>query len=152
MASNRIDLLTPRERDCLRLVAKARSSKEIAQELGLSPYTVDEYVKSAVSKLGVRNRRDAAKIVSAEPAEATPQKLGDEPQAIAQPPHSTDAMPPVRSVKGRHIPFLRQGRRLNDLTAAQRLFWIFVIALAIIILFAQLSQGMAVIQAMFQGR
>ena len=145
--------LTPRELDCLRLVARGRSSKEIAIELGISPYTVDEYIRTAVSKLGVRNRRQAAQIVTSPTQIATPEKTGDEPQAIAAEGPAAPLVGAARSKGPRwRVPFLRQGRQINDLNAAQRLFWILVIAVAIIILFSQLSQGMAVIQAIFRGR
>ena len=39
------------------------SSKEIAIETGLSPSTVDTYLKAAMARLGASNRRDAARIL-----------------------------------------------------------------------------------------
>lgn len=59
----KLSLLTPQERECLRLVAQQRSSKEIAQELGISKASVDTYCNRARAKLGVASRRDAAKLV-----------------------------------------------------------------------------------------
>jgi len=41
------------------------SSKEIAQQTGLTPQTVDTYVKAAMAKLRVDNRRDAARLFTA---------------------------------------------------------------------------------------
>jgi len=52
-------LLSPRERDCLAQVARGRSSKQIARLLELSAYTVDEYVASAMRKLGAASRTEA---------------------------------------------------------------------------------------------
>ena len=47
----------------LRLVAKSRTSKQIAVELNVSHHTVDTYVWSAMRTLGVSSRSEAAKIV-----------------------------------------------------------------------------------------
>ena len=55
--------LTPKERECLRLVAQQRSSKEIARELGISKASVDTYCNRARAKLGVTSRRAAAQMV-----------------------------------------------------------------------------------------
>ena len=156
MVLSRIDLLTPRERECLRLVAEGRSSKEIAQQLELSPYTVDEYVRSGVSKLGAQNRREAARLVAmeSEAPPAPPEKLGDEPRGVASDPDLPAAIPPVRSEEPPRwrIPFLRLGRRFNDLSVLQRLAWILLGAVAIVVLFSQLASGLQVIQAIFKGR
>lgn len=59
----KLNLLTPQERECLRLVAQQRSSKEIAQELGISKASVDTYCNRARAKLGVTSRREAAQLV-----------------------------------------------------------------------------------------
>ena len=48
--------LTPRERQVLHLVATGRTNPEIATELGLTCNTVTGYLKSAMHKLGARNR------------------------------------------------------------------------------------------------
>lgn len=147
--------LSPRERDCLRLVGQARSSKEIAIELGLSPFTVDEYIKSAVAKIGAQNRREAARLLAEQSGQPPiPQKSGDEPPALAEVDPSHAAMVPDGSRKTPRwrIPILRQGRRYNELGWRERLFWIFVGALAIIVFFSQLANGMHVIQSMFRGR
>jgi DNA-binding CsgD family transcriptional regulator len=59
----KLGLLTPQERECLRLVAQQRSSKEIAHVLGISKASVDTYCNRARAKLGVNTRRDAAQLV-----------------------------------------------------------------------------------------
>jgi len=59
----KLSLLTPQERECLRLVAQQRSSKEIAQALGISKASVDTYCNRARAKLGVTSRREAAQLV-----------------------------------------------------------------------------------------
>lgn len=51
--------LAPREVDALRLVAVGATNVEIAARLGLSPETVKAYLRTAMRKLGARNRTAA---------------------------------------------------------------------------------------------
>jgi len=53
--------LTKKQIDCLRLVSKQLTSKEIARELEISPYTVDQRLDAARDILGVATRRDAGR-------------------------------------------------------------------------------------------
>jgi len=48
--------LSPRQIDCIALVAQGKSDWEIAQILGLSRDTVHEYVEAARRRYGVRRR------------------------------------------------------------------------------------------------
>ncbi|MEO0032848.1 MAG: hypothetical protein RIS94_2606 [Pseudomonadota bacterium] len=48
--------LTQRQSDCIALVARGFSSKEIARELGISPSTVDNHVASAMHLFGFSSR------------------------------------------------------------------------------------------------
>jgi DNA-binding CsgD family transcriptional regulator len=50
--------LTRREREIVTLAATGRSSKQIAQHLGLSSRTVDNHLSRAYHKLGVRSRTE----------------------------------------------------------------------------------------------
>lgn len=59
------DPLTDRERQVLRLAAEGRSGAEIADELRLSEGTVRNYLSEAISKVGGRNRVDAARLARA---------------------------------------------------------------------------------------
>ena len=59
------DPLTDRERQVLRLAADGLSSPDIAVALSLSEGTVRNYLSEAISKLGARNRVDAANIARA---------------------------------------------------------------------------------------
>lgn len=79
------------DRQVLRLVAQGRSSKEIAQELGRSPLTIDSRLKDVCAKLGAENRVQAATMLLLEESGDTPPELGG-PQSwrIAK----TDAAPP----------------------------------------------------------
>ncbi|WP_233206602.1 helix-turn-helix transcriptional regulator [Caulobacter sp. FWC2] len=58
-----LERLTERERECLRLVDRHMSSKEIARELGLSKHTVDWHLDKARRRLGAADRYDAARRV-----------------------------------------------------------------------------------------
>ena len=65
MDQSAYDSLSPRERECLRLVARDRGSSEIAGILTLSVNTVDNHIKSARNKLGGIDRFRAAREISA---------------------------------------------------------------------------------------
>ncbi len=56
------DPLTDRERQVLRLAAEGLAGPEIADQLRLSEGTVRNYLSEAISKLGARNRVEAARI------------------------------------------------------------------------------------------
>jgi non-specific serine/threonine protein kinase len=71
------NVLTPREQDVLRLVAQARTDREIAAALFLSPRTVNAHIASILGKLGVANRRDAA--ARARELDLLPKTDGDPP-------------------------------------------------------------------------
>jgi DNA-binding NarL/FixJ family response regulator len=48
------DLLTPREREILQLIAEGKSNKDIANLLGLSVYTVESHRSNLMGKLNLR--------------------------------------------------------------------------------------------------
>jgi DNA-binding CsgD family transcriptional regulator len=74
--------LSEGQKACLRLVAQGMSSKEIAKALGLTPQTVDTYVKTSMARLGVSSRREAARIVA---SEEISQKSGSPSASLAEP-------------------------------------------------------------------
>jgi two-component system response regulator NreC len=55
---SRIESLTPREIEVLRLIGKGRSRGEIAHELSRSPKTIDGHQERIMRKLGVDSRAD----------------------------------------------------------------------------------------------
>jgi two-component system response regulator DesR len=59
------DPLSDRERQVLRLAGEGRSGAEIAEALRLSDGTVRNYLSEAISKVGGKNRVDAARIARA---------------------------------------------------------------------------------------
>jgi DNA-binding NarL/FixJ family response regulator len=56
--------LTVRERDVLRLLAQGASDKEIADALFIGLRTAESHVSNVLSKLGARNRAEAAVIAT----------------------------------------------------------------------------------------
>ena len=52
--------ISAREREVLALLAQGLTDREIGERLGISPRTVETHVGSLLSKLGVRNRAQAA--------------------------------------------------------------------------------------------
>ena len=54
--------LTPRQIEVLRLLEQGRSTKQIAQELHLSPDTVKNHVRHLLSALGVHSRLEAVAV------------------------------------------------------------------------------------------
>lgn len=55
---NPLDELTERERDVLKVMAEGRSNQAICQRLFLSPKTVEAYVRSVFTKLGLHQGAD----------------------------------------------------------------------------------------------
>lgn len=58
--SRKLPKITAAEQRVLALVAQARSNKEIALDLGISPATVKRHMEKILRKLGLRNRVEAA--------------------------------------------------------------------------------------------
>ncbi|GAA1301620.1 response regulator transcription factor [Pseudonocardia xinjiangensis] len=56
------DPMTDRERDVLRLAAEGLPNSDIAAHLHLAEGTVRNYLSTAITKLGVRNRIEAARV------------------------------------------------------------------------------------------
>jgi DNA-binding CsgD family transcriptional regulator len=150
MEHDRIDQLTDRERDCLRLVARGNSSKDIAGELGISHHTVDLHLKRAMKALGAATRRDAARLLAARetPADADTQRLVTQSPSLAEAPSLPPISPPdrINPEASFRMPFLRQGGDGNDLTTVQRLGWIGGLALVLLIVIANFFNGLGVLQ------
>lgn len=56
----RVPRLTGQEKKVLGLVAEARSNKEIAATLDISPCTVKRHIENILRKLNLKNRTEAA--------------------------------------------------------------------------------------------
>ena len=69
--------LTDKEKETLRLLLRGHDAKSSARELGLSVHTVNERLRDARRKLGVTSSREAARVLLAAEAAATPETFGD---------------------------------------------------------------------------
>jgi DNA-binding CsgD family transcriptional regulator len=161
---SRVARLSQGQIDCLLLVDKHHSSKEIAVRLGISPHTVDQRIRGALEKLGVERRGEAARLVAA--------AISSDDQAyqrlIHQPPHiDADAASghpesavshqirhagragetsspgviteqrPVGFGSPLQLPFGTRSHPSNEMSIVQRLLWIVLIAMG-----AAFSAGM----------
>lgn len=55
------DLLSPREAQILRLIARGLTNRTIAREIGVAPRTADQHVHNIFVKVGVRSRAEAVR-------------------------------------------------------------------------------------------
>jgi DNA-binding NarL/FixJ family response regulator len=55
-----LEVLSPRELDVLRLIARGRTNRQISEDLLVSVSTVKKYVHQIITKLGVSDRTQAA--------------------------------------------------------------------------------------------
>ena len=153
-----VENLTPAQKACLRLVFLHYSSKDIGRELFISPHTVDNHIKSAVARIGAKNRFDAARHLA--DSEGAPERrtlasqsaIISAPMLSAEYPSHDDSLERegfgdprggVKEVRIAYDPvgFVPQRLKLlplpgfwgeqNDLTRNQRLIWITIIALLI---------------------
>jgi DNA-binding CsgD family transcriptional regulator len=155
----RVARLTPGQLDCLLLVAQHLSSKEIAAELGISPHTVDQRIRQALSILGVERRSQAARVVAQakEPYQwlihqspyipANEQSGHPEAAVGIQIRHADRAgeaggagfLTEQRPISWPSLqpPFATRSNPRNEMSVGQRLFWIAAIAIG-----AAFSAGM----------
>lgn len=156
MGYEAINKLTTRQRDCLRLVLHHKQSKEIGRELGISPMTVDNHFRSAIQTLGVSNRLEAARLLDSYERDGTSQQLTSQPWPVVSPRESPIIGGPAAVGDGQRemtsalredqvpyrtyrdvgfepsfanfsLPVPTRGKPRNDLTIAQRLFWIAIL-------------------------
>ncbi|NLM42147.1 MAG: response regulator transcription factor [Firmicutes bacterium] len=66
MAKQNLSLLTPREREVLKLIAQGMSNAEIAAALFISEHTVKNHVSNIYRKLGDNDRTRVALLARAE--------------------------------------------------------------------------------------
>lgn len=137
-----LDRLSPRQRECLRLVYQRRNTKEIAASLGLAPGTVASYITEAIALLGARDRRHAAEILHG--SENTPQF--SDPSGMGPPSARVDTDPDVappipHAVRPAHPwgPLSPANRDVdNDATLVVRLAWILALAIGLAVGFGSI--------------
>jgi len=143
----RVAKLSAGQLDCLRLVDEHLSSKEIAARLQISPHTVDQRIRQALSILKVERRSQAARLVA--------QYSGPYQRLIHQPSHIETEVTAIHSdvAVGHEIrhadrageageagfkteqrpasfrsslqpPFATRSNPRNEMSIGQRLFWI----------------------------
>ena len=153
-----VDNLTLAQKACLRLVFLHFSSKDIGRELGISPHTVDNHVKSALVRIGAKNRFDAARRLVESEGSPERRTLASQSNVISDPAppveyrvHNDsleregfgDTRDGAKEMRIAYDPagFVPQHVKLlplpgfwgeqNDLTRNQRLIWISIIAVLI---------------------
>lgn len=115
--------LSEQQKKCLRLVGQGLTSKEIAPLLNTTPGVVDNYINAAMGKMGLTNRREAARVLS-EQENPMVQQLHMQPEAIAQPSLPDDNGSRIGEGHWRFATLLGLppiGGRHNDLKKGQRL-------------------------------
>lgn len=161
MAVPGIERLTPRERECLRLVARGYGTKGIALQLNLSTAHVAKVIHAANRKLHVSSRMDAARLLAQHeggevfviggmanplPAEPPAQPLpvaneeGRQPAILREDRSAFGAGDPTVDLGQ---PFRRRGGRHNDLNSWQRAIWIAVAAAVGLLGVGVLAAGLA---------
>jgi DNA-binding CsgD family transcriptional regulator len=79
---DRIDTLSDREKETLRLLLLGHDAKSIARHLGLSVHTVNERLRDARRKLAVSSSREAARLLAAADR-ADPDLFGDKELGVS---------------------------------------------------------------------
>ena len=160
LMAGRVARLSPGQLDCLLLVDQHLSSKEIAAALHISPHTVDQRIRQALSILGVERRTQAARVV-AQYQEPYQRLIHQSPYipSDAQSGHPEAAVShqirhadrageaggagflteqrPALSWSSLQLPFATRSNPRNEMSVGQRLFWIVAIAIG-----AAFSAGM----------
>lgn len=172
MEECRASKLTEGQRACLRLVAQAMTSKEIAARLGVSPHTVDQRLRMAMKTLGASSRASAARVLAESERDQPYQRLIYQSPTVAA---ATSPLPnegtaaewrrePADAEQVREaravfdladpaidltLPIPIGARRRNDLGPWQRMMWIVLIAILSAISFGALLNGMAGLARLF---
>lgn len=164
--TDRIDQLTDKERDCLRLVWEQYNTKQIAEKLKINFHAVDGRIKSAVRRLDATDRFEAARMLARAEAPAdirlSISDVSDVPATAALRPsmlpleadeHQAEqlsieeAQAPYRLTRTddeRWFPSLLpvSGRERNDLKPMAKLFQVAVVAIGTALLFRVLADGL----------
>jgi DNA-binding CsgD family transcriptional regulator len=168
MNTARTATLTEGQKACLRGVLRHMSSKDIARELGISPHTVDQRIRTAMRALGAGSRVQAAFMLAKDegiqayqssayqsldvaPEEDQPTvapsdhgwRQGQERhfEAVREDQAGFTAMLPS-SAQRLPLPLPRGGARPHDLSTWQRAGWIVMITMGALITFGMFMAGL----------
>ncbi|WP_432770125.1 MAG: helix-turn-helix transcriptional regulator [Sphingopyxis sp.] len=141
--------LSDRQRECLLLVRRGLTSKEIGRFLSLAPSTVDNHVNAATEKLGCSSRAIAAQILeiadqcgdspSADEAKTSRDFSESSSDTAAYPvPHRSHILPPL-------------GGPPNEQPAPRRISQIGLIAIAATMAFAAITITVAGVIELFSS-
>ena len=170
--------LTEGQIECLLLVDRHYSSKEIASKLGISPHTVDQRIRGALDKLGVERRGDAARMVADEYSAANPayQRLihqspyidpaagpghedstvrtqirhADRAGGVESAGYLTEQSPDGRS-SPLQLPFATRSHPSNEMSVGLRLVWIVLIAMGATFSAGMYLAGLESLSRMIEG-
>lgn len=164
MDQDRLARLTEKQRACLRLVNRHKSSKMIAPLLGITPEAVDQRLKTAVHILGAASRYEAALLLAEHEGQGAYERAIYQAPDIASPPASAtippsandgreeddelredraDYKPPDSHQRGSsRLPLPMERGRRNDLTLWQRFGWVVAIAIGAALTFGVFLAGL----------
>lgn len=147
MKTDRLSRLTDKQRECLRLVYAHMSSKEIAQQLGVEPGTVDQYVKAAMRTLGVSDRRAAARML----AEHEGDNLSVERSSKIKLQEDQEDYNAGRPQREPLLPLPLEGLRPTNVGWRKRLLWIVLIAIGSALAFGALLAAAETFTRLIRG-
>lgn len=143
--------LSPRHRDCLRLVYQRRTTKEIARELGIAPGTAAAYCTEAIAILNADDRRHAAELFHA--LDTAPSEVrgassgvgseavsGSSPAPTARPAHPLGPLAPANRDAD------------NDASITARIAWIIALAIGLAIGFGSIVTSVRTISDVVRER
>lgn len=130
MDEQKIERLTDRQKDCLRLVAQGFTSKEIGRLLDLSPSTVDNHITMAVQLLGAPSRGAAARaLAGAEVGQYLPSQSADLADSGDSAMNCSKAEGKAHGIFGQRLLILPPvGGKKNDLDGTSRTLRILQVA------------------------
>ncbi|GGO92145.1 helix-turn-helix domain-containing protein [Stakelama pacifica] len=121
--TERIESLTEREKEALRLLLAGHDTKSVATTLDLSVHTINDRLRDARKKLGVSSSREAARMLGQAEA-ATPQLSGRMKIGMADAPTDPKTFPPSqrRPAIGLPLVWLGGGMLIMSLIIATLVF------------------------------
>lgn len=149
----RPDLLTPREKECLRLLLYPMSAKEIARATGTSQHTVRSHLKEARRKLNTSSSIEAARLFREH--DSSPQ-LGEvisegwQQVPVVDQEETADLVLETDVVKSSwEPPFPLPGRPWNDLPLRWRVTWPALLFFLVAIGVSALSSGAVALSTVY---